>query len=296
MALAPIAVAAAALADAASLYNERGNFVVSGENQNIQFPTDLSDAYINMRFSKYERRSIRNQPFLSSRVGIKLPLPSRLVDAQSLDYSPESLGPAYGAAAETVANAGNATLNTLPEQILQGITTGAAGAGAAAAQSVLPPRALGAISSVSGLAINPFQTMLFKSPNFKSHSFSWKLVPKNEDESNIIETIIRLFKYHSLPSVSQAGGVFFGFPDILELQLFPKDQYLYKFKPCVVDNVSVNYAPQGPSLYRGSRAPTAVELSISLKEIEIWTKADYFRSADGTVNDTLRQPNLTPGS
>lgn len=283
--------AALAIPDAVSLYNQRGDFVAA--NQNVQFPTDLSDAYIHMRFSKYVRRSIREQPRLDPQEGIKLPIPSRLVDTQSLEYSQENLGPMYGAAAEAVSAAGNPSLETLGQQLIGGAT----GVGASQLQALLAGQqgALGAISSVTGLAINPFQTMLFKSPGFKSHNFSWKLVPSNEDESNRIESIVRLFKYHSLPAVSYGSGVLFAFPDILEIKLFPIDTYTYRFKPCVVENVSVNYAPNGPSFYRGTRAPTAVELSISLKEIEIWTKADYFRNGDGSIDTNARQPNLTPG-
>ena len=80
-----------------------------------------------------------------------------------------------------------------------------------------------------------------------------------------------------LPGISGpgTGGVFFSYPEILQIKLFPKDDYLYRFKPCVVDNVSVNYAPNNPSFYRETGAPTAVQFSVSLQEIEIWTKNDY---------------------
>jgi hypothetical protein len=88
-----------------------------------------------------------------------------------------------------------------------------------------------------------------------------------------------------LPGISNAGGVFFSYPEILQVKLFPKDEYLYRFKPCVVESVSVNYAPNGPSFYRQSQAPTAIDFSISLQEIEIWTKADYLRNSVGGVVD-----------
>ena len=151
--------AALAIPDAVSLYNQRGDFVVT--NQNVQFPTDLSDAYIHMRFSKYVRRSIRTQPRLEPQEGIKLPIPSRLVDTQSLEYSQESLGPMYGAAAEAVSAAGNPSLEALGQQFIGAAT----GVGANQLQALLSGQqgALGAISSVTGLAINPFQTIDRKS-------------------------------------------------------------------------------------------------------------------------------------
>ena len=110
---------------------------------------------------------------------------------------------------------------------------------------------------------------------------------EHRSESKSIENIIRLFKYHSLPSTSAAtaGSGLYGYPETLTIKLFTgnKDQYLYKFKPCVVQTMSVNYAPNGPSFYRGTRAPTAVELSINLVEIELWSKTDYLRDPNDST-------------
>jgi hypothetical protein len=293
-----------AIPEAVELYRTRNEFA-GATYQNIQFPNDLSDAYIHMRFDKYVRRSINNQPFLEPQNAIKLPIPSKLIDSTDLDYSPETLGPAYGAAVEAISRTpeinGLGDLNRIGGQI---ISAGATAVGLAALQAALNPTQQAAISATTGLTINQFQTMTFKSPVFKNHSFSWKLVPKNEDESNRIENIIRLFKYHSLPSASSAtlGSGLYGYPETLTIKLFTgnKDQYLYKFKPCVVKNVSVNYAPNGPSFYRGTRAPTAVELSISLVEIELWSKTDYLRDpndptgAPRTIAESIANLRIGP--
>jgi hypothetical protein len=42
--------------------------------------------------------------------------------------------------------------------------------------------------------------------------------------------------------------------------------------------VTVNFAPNSPSFFRSTNAPTALQFSIKVQEIEIWTKADYFRN------------------
>ena len=319
----PLAIAVvAALADATALYADRGSLIA--EDQNLTFPTDLSDAYMHMRFSRYERRSINRQPFYNPQNSIKLPIPSQLRDSTTLNYNTSELGPAYGAAVEAVAQAGNLgaqglSLSSVAGQLFQLAGTGFGGAGAALLQSTLnaiPARlgggrpAIDALSATTGLSINQYQTVTFKSPEFKTHSFSWKLVPNNENESNIIDRILRIFKYHSLPATSTTGA-FFSYPEILEIRIFPNDEYLYKFKPCVVKSINVNYAPMGPSFYRGSRAPTGVEFSIQLQEIELWTKTDYVRDARGypqpvtgtvaggvvtALGGTTVRPNLTPGS
>lgn len=305
------AFAGAGLTAAYDLYQSRDALTV--QNQNVAFPSDIKQQHIHMRFSRYKRRSIYDQPFFEPQNSIRLPIPKELVDNVSVQYSTENLGPLVGAVADSIAGTQTGSFRDIVNSIVSGVTSTSAGAGAAAIQggpaalSTLIPGGIGrnlesvvtsginAVQSLTGIAINPFQTILFKSPNFKKHRFSWVLVPKSKEESASLEFIMRLFKYHMLPGISGAGtgGVFFSYPEILEVKLYPSDEYLYKFKPCVVDSVSVNYAPNNPSFYRETGAPTAVQFSINLQEIEIWTKADYVRQAG--VPSTNTAPNLTVG-
>jgi hypothetical protein len=285
-AAAGVGVAAGYLAgqDLVDLY--RNTTAGARTNQNITFPDDLisaneeRNAYCALRFSRYVRRSIKSPPVLDVASGINLPLPANLRESQSVEYSTESLGPMIGAAADATASAistgGAGGIGGIASSIASNIAIG----GAAEAYQRLVPRIpmfgnqiAGAISSLSGITVNPFQTILFKAPNFKKHSFSWKFIPRTPQESEKIRVIVELFKYHSSPGITT--GVFFSYPEILEIALYPRNEYLYKFKPCVVDNVTVNYAPNGPSIYRSTGAPTAVEVTLSIQELEYWTKNDY---------------------
>lgn len=292
---AALAGAAALFTDATTLISQRGDFVIG--NQNFKFPSDIKDYHIHFKFQSYQRRSIYEQPFLTPTNGIRLPIPSRLTDNVSVNYDKESLGSAFGAAAEVASQATtSSSAGTALERLQRGaeaVAGGTAGFSAQALQNFAAragaDQALSAASAVTGIAFNPFQTVLFKNPNFKKHSFSWRFVPKSRDESIELENIIRLFKYHMLPGVG-VGGVFFTFPEILQIKLYPSDLFLYQFKPCVVESVSVNYAPGGsPSFYGRTQAPTAIDFSVELQEIEIWTKADYQRDqATGRVPEEAR--------
>lgn len=294
----------AAAVDASTLYNQRGSFV--NQTQDFMFPLDLVDlnqrrnAYIHMRFEKYIRRSIYEQPFYTPEAGIRLPIPARLQDSVSVQYDTGNLGTAVGAAADALQSVPNIAGNVLSGnfgaaaaeagragfQVFAGVGATAIDRAASTISSALPgstgEQVRAGVESLTGITTNPYQVILFRNPKFKSHNFSWKLVPKNRAETEELENIISLFKYHMLPSVS-AGGIFFGYPEILQIRLYPRDSYLYRFKPCVVDSVSVNYAPNGPSFYRDTGAPVAIEFSVSLQEIEMWTKADYLRDENGRI-------------
>lgn len=267
-----------AAADAANLYFRNERFSEQFQSD-IIFPDDLKISqnvpFMSMQFRSYKRRSIYDQPFYESQMKIVLPIPENLVDQTSVDYDKgRQLGPAAGAVVESLSGSAPGDFS----EIVSRIGTAAAGIGAAGISRLARSDVASAASVLSGITVNPFQVVLFRSPEFKTHQFSWRFVPTNQGESEQIKNLIETFKYHSLPGLSALGGVFFSYPEILEVNFRPSDYYLYKFKPCVVESVSANFAPNSPSFYRSSGAPTAVQFTIRLSEIEIWTKADYLRT------------------
>jgi hypothetical protein len=306
---APVIAIGAAAVDATRLYDNQ-TALAGAFQQNLKFPSDLkSDVpYISMQFKEYTRRSIYDQPFYNEVMKINLPVPSNLVEQTNIQYSTENLGSIVGSVVEGLSAIGTGTAGN----IATGGLTIASGIGAGIlpstiarllssttripeqASEALVSSATQAISVLSGITTNPFQAVLFKSPSFRSHQFSWTLIPKSRAESEVINNIIQTFRYHSLPGVSNFGGVFFSYPEILEINFRPTDTYLYKFKPCVVDSIRVNFAPNQPSFYKSSLAPTAVEFSITVQEIEIWTKSDFNRNGEQTANSTPSAPTTTP--
>lgn len=268
-----------AIQDAVSLYQSRE--AAAGQfQQQLIFPSDLiqdeRSFYIGFKFEKYIKRSIDSSPFLRDEGTIRLPIPANLSDAMRVSYATESLSPAVGAALEGASRSGEmSSANGLVEGIGNiggGYLAGAFGglvnqAGGDAAK---------AGSAYFGIALNPYQTVLFKNPEFKSHSFSWRFAPRDEAESATIRDIARTFQYHMSPGISSLNGLFFSYPSMVRITLWPTADFLYRFKPCVVESVMFNYAPaSSPSFFRSTQAPTVVTMTVQLKEIEYWTQNDF---------------------
>jgi hypothetical protein len=246
----------------------------------LMFPGDLIDpsanrnSYIAIQFQKYERRSIFNQPFLSAIGGIRLPI--QLSENQQVDYQPaEASSPAVGAGIEQGLRGGNGFVGSIASGVMANLGARAGQAAAAIAGS-LTGATTAEMLQLGGLAQNPFLTVLFKSPVFKKHQFSWKLAPNNPQESNTIRDIINTFKSNMLPAMApNAGGTLLTYPNIAVISLYPDETFLYKFKPCVIESMNVNYAVGGqPSFFKGTNAPTIVQIDINLLEIEYWLKED----------------------
>jgi hypothetical protein len=251
------------------------------------FPSDLvtnnRNYYTQIQFVKYQRPSVFVAPFLMPLGGVSLPLPKKINDTvtviwEAVDGGAVAAGiEAYNATGSTVdalATAGAAAALRAGSNIGAFLPNtrsfaGNIGLGAlgAASQSGTP-QILGAL----GYAINPFLTMLFKTSNFKEHSLQWTFTPNSQDESDNLAAIINYFKFNMLPSYA---GLFLEYPNIALIQLYPDDQFTFKFKPCAITAVSVDYSGGGnPSFFRNG-APTIVNLSVQLKEIELWTQNDY---------------------
>ena len=130
-----------------------------------------------------------------------------------------------------------------------------------------------------GYAINPQVQMIYQGVSLREFQLSFVFTPKSADDSKQIDTIITMFKYHSLPSL-QAGSqtstdsMFLIAPSIFNVDFLINSKqniYLPKYGDCVLENIDVNYAPNGFAAF-DSGAPVQTTLTLSFKETEILDK------------------------
>lgn len=265
--------------------------VNSGINSLI-FPLERPKYFMNIAYSSYSRTNLTQVNFNS--VGsITLPLPLQLVDNHEVDYAEEELGMVAGG---IMAGVGALSESATAEQIArqsaqaevnnsQGWGNLAANWGLGIADSLTGTNLQSAVQAMAGYAPNKFLTILLKGPKYKQHDFSWKLVPKNKQEAETIRNIICELNNRMAPSLT-GGGFLFSFPDIFHLSFHPNAGYLYKFKPAVLRNFQVNYAPGGtPAFYHTTsggddNAPESVELRMTFLELEFWLHSDFNTSND----------------
>jgi hypothetical protein len=169
---------------------------------------------------------------------------------------------AGGAMAAAGVQAGAAALGALTGLNLAG---GASGDTAAASLKI-----------AAGLAQNPHKVVLFTGVNFREHQFSWKLSPRNREESNAIKMITDMFAYYAHPEYVM-GGLFFKYPEFFRIK-FRHPEYLFILQPSVLKDIRINYHGQGTPAYlrnsdgSGPPAPAEIELSLTFMETEIITK------------------------
>lgn len=194
--------------------------------------------------------------------GIVLPIPVKLNDLQTVTWTE------VGLAAEAAAAGAQATA-----QLSLSGGDYRAYARRSTVLSLLAASASG-ISVLSGYQLNPMLWMMFKNPEFKTFQFSWQFTPANEQESYDIVNIINYIKRESLPL---NRGLVYEYPSIALIKFFPNNFFTIRMKPCAILNVNVDYTGAGMPSFFENGAPTVVNLTVVAKEIDLWTKNNYFK-------------------
>lgn len=161
-------------------------------------------------------------------------------------------------------------------------------------QQILDPASItSAIQQSTGVAPNPNQTVAFQGPALRDHNFTWTFFPNDDVESNNIRALVNELKKRSLPTstMSDHAGIL-NYPQMAIINFYPwdgrgsatppgniygwTDQSIIKIKKCFIASVNVNYSPSGQAaFFSGDKRPVAIQLSLSLKEIEYMMGEDY---------------------
>jgi hypothetical protein len=131
------------------------------------------------------------------------------------------------------------------------------------------------VFGTTGKTINPQLEVLYNSPSLRTFTFDFRLVPRNETEAVIIKQIIRQFKYYSAPEIPAGStGRYFIPPSRFEIEFYHHDEpnnYLFKTKQCVLENITLDYAPNGYASHRDG-APVETRMSLIFRETAIIDK------------------------
>ena len=146
-------------------------------------------------------------------------------------------------------------------------------------------------SAATGVVVNPMLELIYSSPSFRTFRFDFMFYPRSTKEGEEVQKIIETLRFHQAPEVLEGSNGFF---------MIPPSEFGIKFyndgRPnpniptiaqCVMDSLSVDYAPQGFSAYEtlstagpakgGKGMPVAIRVSMQFKETEIRTKKSHPR-------------------
>jgi len=225
---------------------------------------------------------------------ISLPLPSEIVSEYGADYGTISSGGIAGSIFHALAEGKDFSsigagaikdiIQSAPGQVIKtaavtaagvggGFLGGGIGASAAATMTAanIDAKNINALANkAGGVAMNERLEQTFKQINFRQFSFNYTFAPRDKTETDEIQNIIKLFKYHMHPEVNEDdNGAFLIMPDEFDIEFrfnTIENKYLHKIATCVLTNISVNNAPGGNFVSFRDGAPAIISLQLRFTE------------------------------
>jgi len=142
-------------------------------------------------------------------------------------------------------------------------------------------QAVQGITVGAGIARNPYLAAAFEGVNFKTHNFSWNIVPKNEKESDILRSIISAFRNAMLPGENKLKH-FYDYPKQFGITL-SDNKYLFDIKTSVLTSFDVNFHGKGAQYHYPTNAPVEVTLNASFLETVVRLSNDENYGGDGYI-------------
>ena len=130
-----------------------------------------------------------------------------------------------------------------------------------------------------GNATNPYMEVFFGGMELRTFSYNFTFAPKNQDETNDVQKIIEIFRFHMAPELQGENMRYLTLPSTFDIHymyqhskdIAKENNFYNKIATCVLTNVAVDYAPNGVKSFADG-APTAVTMNLSFTETEILTK------------------------
>lgn len=126
--------------------------------------------------------------------------------------------------------------------------------------------------SAIGIAVNPQIDVIYGSPELRTFNFDFLFAPRDGQEAQSVSDIIKEFKFHSAPELLGGGigiGRYFVPPSEFDIEFSTPS--MGKISTCVLQNLTVDYAPSGVAFYSDGR-PVGTRLTLQFKELEFITK------------------------
>jgi hypothetical protein len=138
---------------------------------------------------------------------------------------------------------------------------------------------LGLANKIFGQAMNPYMEVIFDSMAMRNFTYNFTFAPKNAQERDDVQDIIKLFRFHMAPELKGSQHRFLTLPSTFDIHYMyqhskdyaSENNFYSKIATCVLKDCSVDYTPNGVKSFQDG-SPTQITMSLSFQETELLTK------------------------
>lgn len=153
-----------------------------------------------------------------------------------------------------------------------------------------------AISSTTGLAINPHTSVIYKGPkSFRTFNFTFAFYPRSVEEAKQVNDIVFAFKQLMLPKKTENltfASTFLKHPGTIDTKLYVNGKEFDKFsiRKSVLTDLNLNYESEGGPSFFEDGEPMRTLMSFSIKEVEF-----IYNDDENIPTDTPSTQEITSG-
>ena len=209
---------------------------------------------------------------------VKLYLPAQISVSQKSNFGEPEMGAivaGVSSAVKSVADGSgvvDSVVAAAKDNMGQSFTEAAARGVGAMAEGMGVTGADSLANIKTGRTKNNNTELMFEGVDRRSFSFTFRLLPHNAAEADVIQQIVKYFRFHMAPHIP--NGADFGrtlvAPSTYNIT-YSHQEELHKISECVLESVDVKYGGERPQFFNNDR-PTETELTLQFKELEIMTK------------------------
>lgn len=129
--------------------------------------------------------------------------------------------------------------------------------------------------SKTGLAPNPRTSQQFSGVSPRSFQFTFTLAAKSRDEFERIKRIINTFKFYMHPYFHDGLKFSYRLPAEFDIEFYQgpiKNDHVNKISSCVLNNMIVDYTPNGNWSVHENGEPVQINVTLQFTELEILTR------------------------
>ena len=268
--------------------------------ERITYPLGLANSkqdVITFNMLKYEPKKFQGLGFsernsLRNSIGsVILPVPSGIQDTNSVNWGSSDMNPLEIALASMslgFINQGGQGLVDASKNVGQGLKAGSGDAKTAIA-AMFASQATGArdlLTRTTGAIINPNMELLFKGPQLRPFTFTFKMSARSQDEAKNIIKIIRFFKQGMAP-IQTASNIFLKSPHTFRIQYKLRGEtdhpYIGKIKECALQSCGVAYTPEGSYATYHDGVMASYQITLTFSELEPVFNNDYEDDDDQSI-------------
>ncbi|OUW64196.1 MAG: hypothetical protein CBD61_00290 [Pelagibacteraceae bacterium TMED201] len=261
-------------------------------NNNQEVPPSQRRGEVPIQKTEYKGKGssirIKRAPTKRLKTGIAMYMPGTVQVSYKTDYQDTPMG----AVTEQALGAYNAAVGANYRDFATNIGNMDQGA-----IELLQQAGLGIVGSIPGMAgvkeafemkqgviISDRLELAFKGVGKRSFTYDFKMIPKNQDEADMIRKIIFAFKANMLPEF--AGGNRAGrrliVPNTFDIQYMyvgKTNEYLHNISTCVLQDMSVSYGGDRYKTFDANNdgaPPVETSMSLNFQEMELITRERVF--------------------